>query len=79
MKPVFFAVSLSTSLWLSGCGSTSAAPMIKSTHYTLGQQDGCATAKGTYTKDSTLFQNNSDYEEGWFEGRRQCNPSFHKE
>jgi hypothetical protein len=77
IKPMFFAVSLTASLWLSGCGSTPTAPVIKSPHYALGEQDGCTTAKGTYTKDSTLFQNNPDYEKGWFEGRRQCNPSFH--
>ncbi len=63
---------------VSGCGSTTAAPIIKSPNYHLGEQDGCATAKGTYSKDSTLFQNDSDYEKGWFAGRRNCNPAFHR-
>jgi hypothetical protein len=63
---------------LSGCGSAPVAPVIKTPNYTLGEKDGCATAKGTYTKDSTLFQNDPDYEKGWFSGRQYCNPSFHK-
>jgi hypothetical protein len=79
MKPMFFTVSLSALFWLSGCGSAPTAPLIKSPHYTLGEKDGCTTAKGTYTKDSALFQNNPDYEKGWLAGRKHCNPSFHKE
>jgi len=68
----------STTLFFAGCGSTPSAPMIKNPHYSLGEQDGCATAKGTYTKNSELFRNNPDYEKGWFAGRQYCNPSFHK-
>ena len=36
--------------------------------------DGCATAKGKYTKDSTLFNSDIDYKDGWFYGRRKCQP-----
>jgi hypothetical protein len=79
IKPMLFAVSLSASIWLSGCTSAPTAPVIKSPHYSLGEQDGCTTAKGTYTKDSALFRNDPDYEKGWFTGRQYCNPSFHRE
>ena len=35
--------------------------------------DGCKTAKGTYNKNHTLFQNNNNYQEAWFIGRNRCN------
>ena len=78
-KTLSFLLPLTTMLFLSGCNNTPAAPVIKSPHYALGEQDGCTTAKGTYTKDSELFRNDPDYEKGWFAGRKYCNPSFHKE
>ena len=37
-------------------------------------KDGCATAKGKYTKNATLYTQDTDYKEGWFYGRRQCQP-----
>jgi len=63
-------------LVLNACSSTS--PVIKSPHYTWGEQDGCATANGNYTKNSELFRSDPDYENGWFAGRRECNPAFHR-
>jgi len=66
-----------TLLGLSGCGSPT-APLIKSPSYSMGEHDGCATAKGTYTKNSERFRNDPDYEKGWFAGRQYCNPSYHK-
>ena len=78
MKNLTVSLSLlMTAFFLSACSTT--APMIKSPNYTLGEQDGCATANGTYTKNSDLFKSDPDYENGWFAGRKQCNPSFHKE
>ena len=46
----------------------------KSTVFHSGMNDGCATAKGKYTKDSTSYSNEADYKEGWFYGRRKCQP-----
>ena len=63
-------------LFLAGCGN---APVIKSPAYMQGQHDGRQTAGGEYTKDSERFRSDSDYENGWFAGRRECNPSFHRE
>ncbi len=77
MKTLFYSITVA--LWillLSGCGST---PAVKSPAYTQGAHDGCQTAHGTYTKDSERFRNDPDYENGWFAGRRECNPSFHRE
>ncbi len=61
---------------LSGCGST--APVMKSPSFQQGEQDGCQTARGEYTKSSELFRTDPDYENGWFAGRRACNPAFHR-
>ena len=40
-----------------------------------GATAGCETAKGAYTKDSTAWNNGTDYQEGWFYGRKKCNPA----
>ena len=37
-----------------------------------GMNDGCATAKGKYSKDSALYNGDASYKEGWFYGRRKC-------
>ena len=44
----------------------------KSQVFIDGKNDGCATAKGKYTKNSALYNANADYSEGWFYGRRSC-------
>ena len=55
---------------------TSSAPvMVKSPSYTLGEKDGCTTATGDYTKNSEAFKMDGDYKNGWFSGRKNCNPS----
>jgi hypothetical protein len=55
---------------------TSSVPVVpKSPSFQQGESDGCATANGTYTKDSEAFRNDNAYKEGWFSGRSQCNPS----
>jgi len=45
---------------------------IESSAYISGDRDGCATAKGTYTKSHSQFKNNLNYHEGWFNGRQRC-------
>jgi hypothetical protein len=40
--------------------------------YQKGIIDGCTTAKGKYKKSHTLFNNNTDYNVGWFLGRNKC-------
>ena len=46
----------------------------KSAGFHSGMNDGCATAKGKYTKDPALYNNETDYKDGWFYGRRKCQP-----
>ena len=37
-----------------------------------GISDGCLTAKGKYTKSHSKFNNNNEYNNGWFLGRKKC-------
>ena len=39
-----------------------------------GANAGCETAKGAYTKDHTAFKSDIEYQNGWFYGRKKCNP-----
>lgn len=43
-----------------------------SSPYQQGIADGCTTSKGDYKKSHTLFNNNRDYNSGWFLGRNRC-------
>lgn len=61
-------------LLFTGCTGSSEAVPDKSPSFKLGEKDGCTTATGTYIKDSDLFKNNPEYANGWFYGRKNCNP-----
>ncbi|MEA3419533.1 MAG: hypothetical protein U9Q90_09065 [Campylobacterota bacterium] len=37
-----------------------------------GARDGCDTADGDYTKNHDAFNNDFEYHDGWFAGRRNC-------
>jgi hypothetical protein len=63
------------SLLFTACTGSSAPAPVQSPSFKLGVQDGCATASGAYTKNSEAFKNDKDYHEGWFSGRKKCNPS----
>ena len=72
---------VSFSFLLGACGSSShPAPQSyrplnldnKSEHYRKGAHDGCVTAAETYKKDHELFNNDFEYNEGWWAGRRNC-------
>ena len=43
-----------------------------SDHFKQGIEDGCTTSKGDYKKSHWLFNNNKDYNDGWFLGRNRC-------
>lgn len=59
---------------ISGCASSE--PRISNTpNFKSGQTDGCNTAQGAYTKNSALFKTDLEYQNGWFYGRKHCNPS----
>ena len=65
---------LTTIFLITAC--TSSEPVLPDTpSFKKGNQDGCTTAQGTYTKNSELFRNDADYQDGWFYGRRHCNPA----
>jgi len=72
-KSPLFLLTLST-LIFAACTSSHVPMVPKSPMYKLGQTDGCTTANGEYTKNSENFRNNIDYQEGWFAGRKNCNP-----
>jgi outer membrane lipoprotein-sorting protein len=65
---------LTISLFFSACTQSEALVEPKSESFMQGQNDGCTTATGEYTKNSELFNNQSDYAQGWFTGRKNCNP-----
>lgn len=66
---------VSTSLLLTNA-CTSSTPTVPDTpSFKQGNHDGCTTAKGEYSKNSHLFNNDADYQNGWFYGRKHCNPS----
>ena len=57
-------------------GCTSSEPSLPDTpSFKQGQKDGCATATGEYVKDNEAFEKDKDYHDGWFYGRKNCNPS----
>lgn len=63
-----------TTLLLAAC--TSSAPNLPDTQdFKQGQKDGCATATGEYTKSSKMFKGSADYQDGWYYGRKHCNPA----
>ena len=71
IKISFFTTA---SLLFTACTSSGIFTPTESPSFKLGVEDGCATATGTYTKNSDSFKNDPDYVEGWFSGRKKCNP-----
>jgi len=72
---------LSSALLLTACGSSrpsAHAPYKplrldnKPESYQRGAHDGCVTAAETYKKDHDAFNDDFDYNEGWWAGRRNC-------
>jgi len=74
-----------TLLYLTGCGSSKVSESKGGYYHSgiyfgkdfsdnlkKGTEDGCITAKGDYKKSHTLFNNDKDYENGWFLGRNRC-------
>ncbi len=44
----------------------------KSESFKQGVYDGCKTASQKYKKNSNAFKNDFEYNNGWWEGRRNC-------
>ena len=62
-------------LFLVGCSSNVKKINLDShsVSFRRGYKDGCLTAKGIYTKNHKLFNDDFEYHEGWFGGRKECN------
>ena len=78
-KTIFTAGLLALVLAFTACSSNSGpAPYKpldlsnKTESFKSGVHDGCATADGDYTKNHDAFNNDIEYHEGWFAGRRNC-------
>ncbi len=63
------------SLLFTACTGSGIPEPVQSPSFQTGSQDGCATANGVYTKNSDSFNNNKEYQDGWYHGRKKCNPS----
>ena len=75
---IFAAVALSLMLF-NGCTGSSGINMASQTpSFQQGAKDGCETAKGMYTKNHTAFKQDQQYNDGWFYGRKKCNPAASK-
>ena len=72
IKTMITVSFVASSLLFTAC--TSSAPAVQSPSFKAGSQDGCATANGTYTKNSHSFSNDKEYQNGWYAGRKNCNP-----
>jgi hypothetical protein len=83
-KPISIMILLSP-LFYTGC-SSSKVPVSRGGYYhsgiyfgknfsetfKQGIEDGCTTSKGDYKKSHSLFNNDKDYNDGWFLGRNRC-------
>ncbi len=78
IKTVNVALITMASLLFTACTSSGVPAPSNSPSFKQGSQDGCATAKGAYTKNSLSFNNDKEYQNGWYAGRKNCNPSQEK-
>ena len=79
-KKMHTLLFISTTLLFTACGSSKHSPQPyraldlthKSDRFKQGAHDGCVTAAEKYKKNHELFNNDFDYNEGWWAGRRNC-------
>jgi len=74
-KTIYITMIASASLLFTACTGSSLPVNAETPGFKTGSNDGCATAGGAYTKNSNAFKNDQDYQDGWFYGRKKCNPS----
>jgi outer membrane biogenesis lipoprotein LolB len=74
-KTINVVLIAAASLLFTACTSSSLPVNAQTPSFKAGSQDGCATASGAYTKNSASFSNDKDYQNGWFYGRKKCNPA----
>lgn len=84
-KTILIFLIASVLFYITGCNSKKTAEKNGGYYYSgvyfgkyispnhqQGIKDGCTTAKGTYKKSHTLFNNDQNYNDGWFIGRNKC-------
>jgi hypothetical protein len=76
-KMIKIALLFIGTLAFTACTSSSsnASVLPETPSFVAGKKDGCSTATGDYTKNSDAFNTDADYKNGWFYGRKTCNPS----
>jgi len=75
-KVVTLSLIALSAMFFSACSSSSGINMDAQTpSFQNGAQAGCDTAKGEYTKDHHAFKTDMEYQNGWFYGRKHCNPA----
>ena len=74
-KIVTVSLTLLSAAMFTACTSSGVNLEKQTPSFQTGAKDGCATASGEYTKNSAAFNNDSEYQNGWFHGRKKCNPS----
>ena len=79
-KIVTLSLVAVSAIFFSACTSSSGGiNMEKQTPgFQNGASAGCETAKGAYTKDHNAFRTDMEYQNGWFYGRKKCNPADSK-
>jgi len=73
-KIIVSSLIMALVLLFNACTSSGITLQRQTPSFRNGTKDGCATAHGKYTKNHKAFKNNSEYKNGWFYGRRRCNP-----
>mgnify|MGYP007105827911 CR=1 FL=1 len=74
-KTIYVVMVASASLLFTACTGSNLPVNAGTPSFKAGSNDGCNTASGAYTKNSNAFKNDQDYQDGWFYGRKKCNPS----
>jgi len=78
IKTINISLIAGSVLFFTACTSSSLPVNAEMPSFKTGYQDGCATASGNYVKSHTSFKNDIDYKDGWFYGRKKCNPAQSK-
>lgn len=73
-KIINITLIVTVTLLFTACTSSS-APLVKSPSFKLGEKDGCTTATGEYRKNGDAFDKDKEYKDGWYAGRKNCNPA----
>jgi len=74
-KIVSLLLIATSAFFFSACTGSGVDMAKQSPSFQNGATAGCETAKGAYTKDHTAFNADMEYQNGWFYGRKKCNPS----